>query len=87
MVINKTLRVHIQIIDETGQAIESKVIAEKEIIHPRTIVELGFNQAEQLGILNNIQQGLLDNQASFLNKQLDNSPEYTAPVRKNGDKK
>jgi hypothetical protein len=65
-VVNKTLRVHIDVVNESGEVIDSKVINEKEIIHPRNAGEFGYNQAEQLSLLDDIQQSLLDNQADFL---------------------
>lgn len=64
--INKTLRIQVDIVNEAGQVTDSKVISEKEIIYPRNAGEFGFNQAEQLSILDDIQQSLLDNQAGFL---------------------
>ena len=64
--VNKVIRVHVEILNEAGEVTGSKIINEKEIIYPRDVGELGFNQAEQLSMLDDIQQSLLDNQAVFL---------------------
>ena len=64
-VLNKTLRVHIEVVNEAGLVTDRKVINEKEIIYPRNAGEFGFNQAEQLTLLDDIQQCLLDNRLVF----------------------
>jgi hypothetical protein len=66
IMVNKTLRVHIEVVNEIGQVVDRKVINEKEIIYPRNAGEFGFNQAEQLSLIDDIQQCLIDNQAGFL---------------------
>ena len=64
--VNKTLRVYIDVINDAGEVVGKKVINEKEIIYPRNLSEFGFNQAEQLKMVDDIQQCLLDSQAGFL---------------------
>jgi len=63
---HKTLRITVEVIDEMGETVDKRMITEKEIIHPKTASDLGFNQSEQLGILDDVQQSLLDQQSNFL---------------------
>ena len=53
-------------IDSNGAVISIEEISDKEITEPTNISNFGYNKKEELKIIHNIQQALLQNQASFL---------------------
>lgn len=53
-------------VDENGNELSTKVISSKEILPPTDCSNFGYNQQEQLKILEEAQQTLLDIQADFL---------------------
>jgi len=54
-------------VDAHGHELSKEVIiSDKEITCPTSLTNFGYNRAEQLEIMGNIQQSLLDKQAIFL---------------------
>lgn len=53
-------------VDSSGSTIHSKVVSDKEILHPKDIADLGYNQQESLEIMKSVNDSLLNSQSDFL---------------------
>lgn len=53
-------------VDSDGNELSAKIISTKDVLPPTSIADFGYNQEEQLKMLEQIQQSLLDSQADFL---------------------
>ncbi len=63
---SKELVVSINVVEENGTVSLSKEVARKKITCPTDISNFGYNQLEQLQMMEDIQQSMLDNQVIFL---------------------
>ena len=66
---SKKLIVIVNTIDENDEISLNQEIFRKEIMPPTDISNFGYNRAEQLQIIEGVQQAMLDSQADFLKSE------------------
>ena len=71
-------------VDANGNELATKIISSKEILPPRDCSNFGYNQQEQLKIMEQAQQTLLDTQADFLKSNCHlNMKSFLTKLKKN----
>ena len=81
---NLSVHVIVETINEAGEVKSHSVINIKSVTPPCSLAALGYRQAEQIEILQHIQQTLLDEQSYFLQENTPKCPRCNSKITRNG---
>ncbi|NRD71808.1 UPF0236 family protein [Shewanella sp. VB17] len=81
---NLSVRVIVETINEAGEVKSHSIINIKPVIPPSSLAALGYRQAEQIEMLQYIQQALLDEQSYFLQEDTPKCPRCNNKITRNG---
>ncbi len=70
-----SIRVKMEIIDTgTGEVLESKELKQRALVKPKSIADLGLNHADQIELLQKIQDKIIEGETAFLKSATDELP-------------
>ena len=63
----RSVRIKMEIVDtDSGEILESKNLKQRALVEPKSIADLGLSHKEQIGLLQSIQDKIIQGETDFL---------------------